>query len=110
MCGVRVPQAVEGEVLHVDGADEGDEALADVVGVLVGADDGGEDVPGLLPSLPYELRSLELTRPVRSEDLCGPFVDVDDSAGAARLRGGNGRLEGECTAGWPSTSRRSSTN
>ena len=75
-----VAEAVEGDV---EGTDESDEALAHVVGVLGRADDGGEDVPGLLPALPHQLGGLELRIPVVSQDLDGAVVDVDDSAAAA---------------------------
>ncbi len=75
--GVGVAESVEGEVRDVGRADDVREALADVVGVLVGADDGGEDVAGLLPSVANELGDLGLALAVDPKDLDGASVEID---------------------------------
>lgn len=74
---------MEGEVPDIDRADERYEPLRHVVGVLRGADDGGEHVAGLGPPLPHELGGLALLIPVGPEDVGGAVVDVDHPAGSA---------------------------
>ena len=87
-----VAKAVEGEVLHVYGSYEGDESFADVVGVLVGSDDGGEDVAGFLLAVTYEFRCGELPLSVLSQDLDCAFVDVDHSARASEVPEGDPQI------------------
>lgn len=56
------------------------EALADVVGVGVGADDGGEDVAAVVPALANELGGFGLALAVGPKDLDGALVEVDGAS------------------------------
>lgn len=75
-----VAEPMQREVRNVDRADDVGKALADVVGVGVGADDGGEGVAAVVPAVADEVGCFGLVIAVGPEDLDGSLVEVDGAA------------------------------